>query len=181
MKLRWLRIIRDPYNRAVSSYRHALGRGYEDEKIQETVGISVAERGLSFNEFLDYLSRIDITTCDNHHMQQWHPLEEYVALTKVINLDKDSLLPALDAFATDIGLPPMKEEMRAIMLADWEHESRRHHKASQVPDTGVADIRFSREQTSGSWPDYAAFLTKETRDKIEHIYAKDFAAYGAFL
>ena len=62
MKLRWLRIIRDPYNRTVSSYRHALGRGYEDEKIQDIVGISVAERGLSFNEFLDYLSSIDIAT-----------------------------------------------------------------------------------------------------------------------
>ena len=114
-------------------------------------------------------------------MQQWHKLEAHVALTKVINLDKESLLPALDAFAADIGLPPMKEDMRAIMLADWEHESRRHHKASQVADTGIPDIRFSREQTSGSWPDYAAFLTKETRDKIERIYAKDFAAYAKFL
>ena len=103
------------------------------------------------------------------------------ALTKVINLDKESLLPALDAFAADIGLPPMKEEMRAIMLADWEHELRRHHKARPVPDAGIANIRFSREQASGSWPDYQAFLTSETREKIERIYAKDFAAYAKFL
>jgi hypothetical protein len=181
MKLRWLRIIRDPYNRTVSSYRHALGHGYEDEKIQETVDISVAERGLSFKEFLDYLANIDIATCDNHHMQQWHPLEAHVALSKVINLDKEPLLPALDAFAAHIGLPPMREDMRATMLADWEHESRRHHKAHNVADDGVADIRFSREQASGSWPDYQAFLTSETRDKIERIYAKDFAAYRAYL
>ena len=181
MKLRWLRIIRDPYNRTVSSYRHALGHGYEDDKILDAVGLSVAERGLTFNEFLDYLSAIDIATCDNHHMQQWHPLEAYVALTKVINLDKDSLLPALDAFAAEIGLPPMKEEMRATMLADWEHESRRHHKARNTPDEGIANFRYSRAQANGSWPAYEAFLTSKTRGKIERIYAKDFAAYGAFL
>jgi hypothetical protein len=181
MKLRWLRIIRDPYNRTVSSYRHALGHGYEDEKIQDIVGISIAERGLSFNEFLDYLSSIDIATCDNHHMQQWHPIEAHVSLAKVINLDKESLLPALDAFAAEIGLPAMKEEMRATMLADWEHESRRHHKARPLPDAGTANNLFSREQASGSWPDYQAFLTSETREKIERIYAKDFAAYAEFL
>jgi hypothetical protein len=91
MTLRWLRIIRDPYNRTVSSYRHALGHGYEDEKIQDVLGISVAERA------------------------------------------------------------------------------------------GVPDIRFLRTQGSDSWPAYEAFLTGETRRKIEQIYAKDFAAYATVL
>ena len=181
MTLRWLRIIRNPYNRTVSSYRHALGHGYEDEKIQDVLGIAVADRGLSFNEFLDYLSKIDIATCDNHHMQQWHPLEGHVSLTKVINLDKGALLPALDAFASDIGLPPMKAEMRDLMLADWEHESRRHHTAPNTDSAGVPDIRFLRTQGSDSWPSYEAFLTGETRRKIEQIYAKDFAAYATVL
>jgi hypothetical protein len=181
LTLRWLKIIRNPYNRTVSSYRHALAHGYEDDKIAEVLGVSVAKDGLSFDEFLVYLSAIDVGACDNHHRQQWHPLEAHVTLTKVINLDEDDLLPALESFASEIGLRPMTEEMRALMLADWEHESRRHHKGRDAEHAGVSAIRFTRGQGSESWPEYDAFLTNDTRRKIEQIYAKDFEAYAAFL
>ena len=39
----WLRVIRDPYNRAVSSYRHALANGYESQ--QDVAPVEAAARG----------------------------------------------------------------------------------------------------------------------------------------
>ena len=61
LSLNWLRIIRNPYLRAVSSYRHALRHGYEDKRIERVMKFSIEDSGLSFSEFLDYLLRIDIS------------------------------------------------------------------------------------------------------------------------
>lgn len=189
-KLKWLRIIRNPYTRAVSSYRHALGSrsGYEDRKIKEVLNLSVPDRGLSFQEFLDYLLAIDVASCNNHHRQQWHPIEAHVTPHKVVNLDKDSMLPALDAFEKEIGLQPVSPEAREKLLSSWEHEARRHHtRTEEVEDS--ASIVFTRQEAKPrkgqkpekTLPSYASFLNADTRRKIERIYAKDFDAYGDYL
>jgi hypothetical protein len=179
--LKWLRIIRHPYNRTVSSYRHALGKGYEDRKIEKCLRLSIPDRGLSFDEFLDYLLAIDVADCNNHHRQQWHPIEGYVTPYKVVNLDKETLLPALDAFDTEIGLTPVSPETREGMLAEWQRESRRHHKRLETANQDCTEIRFTRADAKGPWPGYEAFLDADARHKIERIYAKDFAAYADFL
>ena len=179
--LNWLRIIRDPYFRAVSSYRHALGHGYEDDQIEKVMSLSIEERGLSFSEFLDYLLRIDITTCNKHHAQQWHPIEEHVTLRKVINLDIESLAEALGAFEGEIGLEPLAPHLRAHMLKEWGHDSKRYQKRLEAESGAHAETRFTREEARGAWPGYEAFLSSDARRKIERIYTKDFAAYADFL
>jgi hypothetical protein len=177
----WLRIIRNPYRRAVSSYRHALGHDYEDERLHQVMGISLADRGLAFDEFLDYLLMIDIAACNKHHAQQWHPLEAHVALRRVINLDKEDLLEGLETFEKVIGAKPLSPDAKRRMLEELARDSARYTKPlSCDPGVHVA-TRFTRAQALGSWPNYDAFLTSDTRRKIEQIYAKDFQAYAAFL
>jgi hypothetical protein len=178
--LKWLRIIRNPYSRAVSSYRHALSFGYEDNKIKTCLGLSVADRGLSFQEFLDYLLMVDIANCNNHHRQQWHPIESHVTPYKVVNLDKEDLLIALDTFDTEIGLPPVSPETREGMLISWQRESRRHHKRTERVDDCYARV-FTRAEAKEALPGYSGFLNAETRSKIERIYVKDFAVYAGYL
>jgi hypothetical protein len=180
--LKWLRIIRSPYNRAVSSYRHALSRGYEDRKIEKRLGLSVEERGLSFDEFLDYLLAIDVANCNIHHRQQWHPLEEYVAVQKIMNIDKEPWLPALMQFETENGLSPLSAETLAGMLDICQVIARRHHSHRlETPNQDCVSVRFTRAEANGPWPAYEAFLNADTRLKIERIYAKDFATYADFL
>ncbi len=121
-ELAWLRVIRDPYNRAISSYRHALRHGYENSRIKNVLGLKIADRGLSFAEFLDYLLAIDITACNKHHAQQWHPIEQHVALRQVINIDKEQLLDALEAFEKELGLTQLDPDIRERMLEEWGRE-----------------------------------------------------------
>ena len=178
--LSWLRVIRSPYKRAVSSYRHVVRHGFDDAEIEKHLGISIPESGLSFREFLEYLLAIDIVTCNVHYRRQWHPLEARVALRRVVNIDEENLLAALDAFENDLGLPPLAPQTRATLLGELKTESIRHHKPLDTND-GVAETRFRRSESDGNWPGYEMFLTKEARRKIEHIYAKDFSAYADFL
>jgi hypothetical protein len=180
-RLAWLRVIRDPYNRAISSYRHALRHGYEDSKIRHCLGLKIADRGLSFAEFLEYLLAIDIADCNLHHSQQWHMIEQCVALSKVVNLDKEQLLDALEVFERELGLAQLDPAIRERMLVEWGRDSRRYHKRLEAESGAHAETRFTREEAGDAWPGYEAFLSKDTRRKIERIYTKDFAAYADCL
>jgi hypothetical protein len=180
-QLAWLRVIRDPYNRAISSYRHALRHGYENSRIKHCLGLKITERGLSFVEFLDYLLAIDITDCNLHHSQQWHPIEQHVTLRKVVNLDKEQLLDALEAFEEALGLPQLDPDIRERMLEEWGRDSKRYHKRLDAETGSSANVIFTPDEAGGAWPSYEAFLSHDTRRKIEQIYAKDFAAYADFL
>ena len=136
---------------------------------------------MSFAEFLDYLLSINISLCNKHHAEQWHPIEEHLTLRKVINIDIESLIEALEAFEREIGLEPLAPHIRARMLEEWARDSKRFHKRLEA-DTGVhTETRFTRDETGGAWPGYEAFLSSDARRKIEQIYAKDFAAYADFV
>jgi hypothetical protein len=179
--LAWLRVIRDPYNRAVSSFRHLLRFGYESHRLERLLGLSLAGDGLSFAEFLTYLSMIDIASCNRHHSQQWHPLEEHVTLRKVVNIDKTDLLTELHAFEANIGQCPVESELESQMLQAWTEDSRRYHKRINAEPGVHATTRFKEADAVGAWPNYDAFLNDQTRRQIEEVYAKDFAAYAPFI
>jgi hypothetical protein len=177
-ELSWLRILRDPYNRSVSSYRHVLRHGFDDVEIEQKINVTITDSGLSFAEFLAFLESIDIAKCNVHYRQQWHPLEEHVAIRRLVNIDQENLLEGLDAFESDLGLAPLLPDTRASLLAALNTESVRHHTSRE---TGVGNhfaIRMTRDEANGHWPTYDAFLSGDARRALERIYARDFAAYA---
>jgi len=173
----WLRVIRDPYNRAVSSYRHALVNGYESQKMSRRLK-RPPEAGYSFEEFLDYLLRIDITICNLHHKQQFHPLEELVTPRRVINVDKVDLMQSLAEI--DAGLETPQEPVEALRAAVAKINGWHKARPSSV-DRDVSAIVFTQSDAGGEWPAYSCFLTESTRAKIAKIYAVDISRYAAFL
>jgi len=174
--LSWIRVIRDPYRRAVSSYRHVLRHAFEDDRIFKALGVSVADRGLSFVEFLEYLACIDVTACNPHLMQQWHPIEGRVRVA-VVNADRNDLLRSLNAFAQtgDASCGMLEREIARIGL--------QHNAVRLGPngDCSKAIFNCRRASTNDKWPDYGDFLSQTTRAVIEKIYAKDFEVYAEFL
>ena len=173
----WLRVIRDPYNRAVSSYRHALANGYESQKMSRRLK-RPPEAGYSFEEFLDYLLRIDITICNLHHKQQCHPLEELVAPSRVINVDKVDLMQSLAEI--DAGLATPQEPVEALHAAVAAINSWHHARSSSV-DRDVSTVVLTQSDARGEWPPYSCFLNESTRAKIAKVYAVDISRYAAFL
>jgi hypothetical protein len=173
--LTWHRIIRDPYKRAVSAYRHALRWKYEDAKMSNVLGRAIeGDRcGFSFSEFLNYLASVDIESCNLHHRQQYHPLEHELDV-HVINADKGNLLEALG----EIGTQRMAPHALAFEIGRV-NSSRVADRVSVGLD--CSERAFTSSETRDKWPDYDAFLSSSIRTKIERIYWKDFQAYSNYL
>ncbi len=173
--LRWVRVIRCPYRRAVSSYRHALRYGFENDGLHKFLGLRVAERGFSFVEFLGYLRVIDIESCDPHLKRQYHSFESGMPAAHVINADSEPLLKALCDFA-DPG-----EAARLLLEAQIDRLAHTHHARRVVRQHDCSCEVLDASSTIGEWPDYSAFLNRTTRGDIQAIYRTDFEKFGPFL
>lgn len=74
-----VKIVRDPLDRAVSSYIHAYRHGYGDAAIAELVQRPLSrQKRFSFREFVAYLERSDLQYCNPHHRVQTSPIERHV-------------------------------------------------------------------------------------------------------
>lgn len=178
---RIVQIIRDPYSRAVSSYRHALNTGYEDERLASSaVGPLDRWRGFSFSRFLDYLETLDLDEANPHHKPQWHPIDADRVPDRIINISRQNLFAELNGAEAEFGLPhtPFDE-------LDWLHAFEGKRKAKEVPFDGadVPDTPFDEMAARGDkpWPKYGQFLTEPIRRRIETLYARDFEGFAGYL
>ncbi|MEM8937334.1 MAG: sulfotransferase family 2 domain-containing protein [Pseudomonadota bacterium] len=171
-----LRIIRDPYQRAVSSYRHALRDGFENRRLSAFLGRPVTKKtGCTFDEFLAYLATIDIEKANPHIAQQRHPIEAQRPPTFTVNVSEENLLSRLNAFEETASLP--RTDFRKV---PWIEQLEHGRKAGQAGyDDDVGKIKFSREEArpGGAWPSAVAFLTHKRRDIIAQIYRTDIDHY----
>ena len=176
-----LRIIRDPYSRAVSIYRHALQTFFADQDMEVySNGKLSAVEGYSFQNFLDMVARLDMRRSDMHFRPQVHIYETQRKPDRLINISKQDLFTELNAFEAEAGIPKTNFE-----VLDWLHELEGKRKAKQEPMEGsrLDTTAFSRQQVKklGQFPNYGQLLTPEARQKIELIYKSDFDAYREFL
>ena len=75
-RYRTLRVIRDPYSRAVSSYRHALMNAYAQPYMTKfSNGTLRRKTGYSFQEFLDMLQSVDLQRENLHFRTQFNVIE----------------------------------------------------------------------------------------------------------
>lgn len=176
-----LRVIRDPYGRAVSIYRHALQTRFADQNMDiYSDGTISAEQGYSFQTFLDMVATLDMRHVDIHFRPQFHFYETQRKPDRVINISKQDLFTELNAFEAETGIPKTN-----FSDLDWLHDLESKRKAKQEPMEGdTLDTQaFSRLQVGklGLFPNYGQLLTPQARQKIEAIYKSDFDAYRDFL
>lgn len=173
-----LRIIRDPYARAISSYRQALQFSLEVPRLTEFLGHPL-RGGYSLIEFLDFLLASDIHRLDPHMRPQRHAMEAWRGPDRVINVSRKDLFAGLNEFEAEIGMPQTDFGKLA-----WIHEVEGRRRMDPIDIEGdVSAVRFSSifAKNGGSWPVNKAFLNPQTRSRIEKAYAIDFAAYGPYL
>jgi hypothetical protein len=136
----------------------------------------MATAGLSFSEFLDFLERCNLRTCDPHFRIQRHPIEDHLPTRHLINASTENLFSRLKQVEADFDLP-----VTDFDKLDWLRKLNpaHTHVASASPPANVYTHRFTREDArSGSWPSYAAFLTPAARERIARLYDTDLKAYG---
>lgn len=173
-----VRIVRDPFERAVSSFRHAQLHGYTDADFGRLLRLSgVAERGVSFCEFLDLLECLDLATCDRHIGYQRHPLEDHLPVSHLVNVSTENLFTRLNQVEADFGLPTTDFDRLEWLL---EVDRRRSvFKPRRIDSSDAYTLRLTRQQArKGPWPLYSALLIPLAQQRISQLYAVDFAAYG---
>jgi hypothetical protein len=170
-----IRIIRDPFERAASSFRHAVRTGLANDDIRDKLGRD-ATQGFSFNQYLDYLERLDLRSCDPHFRVQRHPLEDVLGVDDLINVSKDDLFARLGAIEAELGLKPPGRAM-----TEWIDDLRSSHNRPNrvLPATpDLADLPLTREQArKGPWPAPPALLTAPARERLARLYAIDIRSY----
>lgn len=175
--LRVVKVIRDPYSRAVSIYRHALKTGFADDDMTAfSNGALNAATGYSMQQFLDLVESLDMGRANIHYRPQTHIFEEVRKPDHVINISKEDMFAALNTFAVACGLQPVD-----LTQLDWLHkiESGRKAKAQPVDGDAIDQRAFDKEAAQGNtaFPSYEQLLSPEVRARIEKIYAVDFANY----
>ncbi len=177
-QLRWIRVIRDPYRRAISSYRHILRHGVGTNlPAGESSLDHLREAGLSFLDFLHLLQDSPVLLNEIHCRPQFHPLEADVTIWRLINVDVDNIQSSLEQIETELGLEiaPDERDAYSASLANI----RQHHYALRLETEDHLDATpLTRLHADGLWPIDAAFLTERSRRLIETIYDVDFARYG---
>lgn len=175
-----LRVFRDPYSRAASSFRHVMTFGLDAEPISSHLGRAVNdEAGYTFREYLDFLEAADINKINSHHRVQIHAVERKLPSTTFINISKQDLFTELNAFEQRLGLPATD-----FTSLRWAHESESRRKRPPTVDVADAyDMPLTRDAGRGRapWPSSAALLTEEARARIRKIYADDFEYFAPYL
>lgn len=172
-----VKVIRDPYQRAVSSFRHVVRTSLFDDDMERKLGdTGLAQNGLSFAAFLDFLEKTDLRRCNPHYSLQGHPIEAKLPASHLINVSREDLFRRLNEVESAIGLAASD-----LANAPWVRQFERRHHRDGGDFSGVTDFyrqRLRREQAlKGPWPPYDALLTPEARERVARLYASDIAAY----
>jgi hypothetical protein len=169
-----VRVMRDPYERAASSYRHALTTGYANREMVALLGRpNWRVTGFSFSEYIDMLDRCDLRTCDIHHRLQRHPIEDALPVRHVINITTQDLYARLHEVEADLGLP--RTDFRAIA---WFNRPSHREPPRRESAADAYEERFTQDTArNGPWPPTAALLTPAARKRLAALYAVDLAAY----
>jgi hypothetical protein len=172
-----VRVVRDSFERAASSFRHAVAYGYVDQAIGEACGRDdVVERGYSFLEFLEFLEGSDLWHGNSHLRFQRHPVEDLLPVRHLINVSTQDLFVRLNEVEADLGLPIT--DLETFTWAGAMEERRAIFRAFEG-ESDPAAVRLTREQARrGPWPRAEALLTPRAREQIARIYAVDIESYG---
>jgi hypothetical protein len=171
-----LRVVRDPDQRLVSSFRHAVNFPLLDALAQEKLEVDLRRTGLSLRNLARLLDGEDLGgggRIDEHFRPQRHPVWR-MGFDRVItlNMDRTDLNAGLAAVEAALDLPPTDFGSLAGTLS---HDTRRYAREARYEGAvPLEKVRFRRKQ-DGSFPK-AQFLALPLLQQLaRRHYAGDFA------
>jgi hypothetical protein len=171
-----IRVIRDPFDRVASSFRHVVRFDIADRDMKRTIGPRDLERdGLSFSEFLSFLERTDLQSCDPHFSIQRQPIEGRLKVDYLIDVSRENLSERLQQIEAQLDL-----ERTNLESTSWVKRLRNHNRPAPELEGGAELYaqRLTRDAArKGPWPRYEDLLTPDARARIAKLYAKDIESY----
>ena len=179
----YVKVMRDPFKRAVSSYRHALRYPETRAVIDRNTEFDIS-KGFSFVQFLMAIEKVDICNTDIHLRQQHHPVQDIVGAEHVDTILLDALdVDLLEVLDHKLGAEVSEEssesveEMKARVEANINHYVVSHHadySGRAFEGKSYADEIFSLDDHK-EFPAFEKFVTPETERLVRKIYEADFA------
>lgn len=174
-KYNFIKVTRNPYERAVSSYVHFLKMVNENHNaVKEILGENFSTKDeISFEVFVNKLLDIDTTLCDVHWRQQLHPLEIWLKSRKVSPriIDLNDSLAGFKSIEQEFSL----KESNLLKMKTSSH----HTKKTSTFDKNnfVGDKPFSAS-IANRLPSKRQFYNDSLQEKIYNIYKCDFESYN---
>lgn len=179
-----VKLVRNPYDRAVSSYLQALGHARADDADRwGSQFVQAARRqagrpasatpALSFRQFVHYVATTGSERGQvNGHVARQHVPGETGRVHRVIKLERfNDEIRQLEA---EYALAPSPLDVLTF--------SRHHRSAAQQPsrpDVSAADIEITGDQVrQRHLPAYDTLYDEDTRRGVREVFAVDFKAYG---
>lgn len=172
-----VKIVRDPYTRAVSSYLHVVRRlsdKFNDNHIlDKRIGYFLnreicTSNTFTFREFVVFLENIDVRKCDIHYRIQSHPLESMniLQLTHLIRLE--NLENGIKQFEKQHGFD---SDFSKVMGSF-------HNTTRNITGKFWADHKFSFANGQRIYaPNSNEFYDEDLSERIFAIYQEDFERY----
>jgi Sulfotransferase family len=166
-----VKIVRDPLDRAVSSYIHAYRTYYDDEAISKIIRRPLSRRQrFSFREFVTFLEQSDLRYCNPHHRVQVTPIERHLLFrtrpSKIIKIEH-GLTAALGELERSLGLPATDFADRVFSS---DHHTVRSHQAGAAADVAHFPAK--------AMPPASMFYDDQLAARVARLYAEDFRHYG---
>lgn len=160
-----IKLVRNPYSRAVSSYIHTLRTPeilYKDTKNRFT------ETEFSFETFLNEVEKLGTRSCDLHYRTQTHEYErqsqwDYEHIIQLESAFQD--IPKLEK-EYNLKTSPVKK------FRESEHNSLRKKEGKHF----VGNTAFASGYIKHS--PYPYFYNTELAQKVQELYAEDFKNFG---
>lgn len=171
-----LKLVRNPYSRAVSSFLHVVH--YYDDVLFSNLWTSLnnqnKNQGVSFKQFLYALKKVgsDINSIDGHIAQQYIEGEEQWVQQYI----------KLEHFNTSI---PKLEKKYNLLKSPIESISQSFDHKSLLISTKNYNLENYSEKLmtreillNGNLPKYNNFYDQETRELCRELFMKDFQTYN---
>lgn len=160
------KLVRNPYNRAVSSFLATL----TNKAILNQIAPGL-HNGLSFKQFLYIIKDIGVKKgLINAHIAQQYVEEEELFIRNYVHLEH---------FTTSIRNIEKKYNLLESPILNIIKSP--HHRAQQMTDKGkqtFAEVNMSLKTLYGFLPEYKNFYDEETKDLVRELFKKDFEKYG---
>ena len=166
-----VKLVRDPYDRAVSSFIHAAKHEFLEERMSTYLGRSVDQQHrFSFDEFVGYLETINLRKCNPHHRIQVHEIERKLKI-KLRAIRLDHSFQELEEIEKELGLP----------ISDKKQlNTSNHHTVRQFDERlgFVGETNYEDLRKMGNLPVAEQFYNEALRKRVAKLYQEDFERYG---
>lgn len=165
-----IKVVRNPFERAVSSYMHFLHLiEKQNPAIKNDFKIGYDKLSYSFFEFLELLKNININRCDIHWRQQFQIVERKLKFDHVIRLknSKQELLNLEDSYE-------LKNTLNIDKMALSDHHSiKSNENSEEFCGHKIFSVKIKQNR-----PSYKCFYNYELEESVRKIYALDFEKYN---